>query len=177
MRAFLAVAAALALMSCATAPTSVSGIGLAPGEGVILIAGPDGSLREVARTDSPNALSATERAVVAGLRGSTAGMGQNTIPMIGTAADSSEDIETNRIKVRFLIVAPSDSVLVITNGYGQAVSYRASILVNDHSAPTDVCTVLPTMHGVEHWPYLIDRIELSDMRLIPWRQGDAPHCE
>ena len=43
--------------------------------------------------------------------------------------------------------------------------------------PTDVCAVLPMLRGYEHWPYPIDRIELTKLTLIPYRQGDNPTCE
>lgn len=58
------------------------------------------------------------------------------------------------------------SLLVIENGYGRALVYRARITVKGRTTPTDVCLVLNRRRGYEHWPYAIDRIELSALRLV-----------
>ena len=54
---------------------------------------------------------------------------------------------------------------------------RASVTRGRRTERTDVCTVLPGLRGYEHWPYSIDRIDLSDFALVPYRAGSAPVCE
>jgi hypothetical protein len=70
-----------------------------------------------------------------------------------------------------------ETLLVLENGYGQAMRYRATMSRGERSAVTDVCSVLPGLRGYEHWPYPIDRIDLSSIRLEPYRAGTPPVCE
>lgn len=60
-----------------------------------------------------------------------------------------------------------DSVLTIENGTGQKFHYRAVMHGNGRSAPTDVCEILPDKPGMEHWPYVIEFLELWELRLQP----------
>jgi hypothetical protein len=68
------------------------------------------------------------------------------------------------------------TLLLIENGYDQGFSYRAIMRIGRRSEPTDVCTVLPNLRSLEHWPYRIDRIELHDFQMLPWNPGDGPVC-
>jgi hypothetical protein len=70
-----------------------------------------------------------------------------------------------------------ETLLVLENGYNQALRYRARMRSDGRSRPTDVCTVLPRLRGYEHWPHAIERIELSEFELVPYRQGMPPVCE
>lgn len=69
-----------------------------------------------------------------------------------------------------------ESLLVVANGYDQALAYRAAITVHGQTQPTEVCLVVPAKHGFEHWPYAIDRIQLSQFRLQPWHDGEDVPC-
>jgi len=178
MRKVLAIAAFAALAACASTPAAApSGVSLAPGEGVTVEFDPAGGPRIVARTDRPASLSDRERDMLGGVRDNPAAMGANSVRVAGDGYVASQPVTHNRIEFRLLVVPPHDTVLMIDNGYEQGLIYRAAILVNDRSTPTDVCLVMPSRHGVEHWPYLIDHIELSDLTLRPWRDGDAVPCE
>jgi hypothetical protein len=68
-------------------------------------------------------------------------------------------------------------LLLIENGYDRGLRYRATIYRRGRSEPTDVCVVIPERRGYEHWPYPIDRIELSGLTLFPLREGDPLTCE
>jgi hypothetical protein len=46
----------------------------------------------------------------------------------------------------------------------------------EKSAPTDVCLVIPGKSSSEHWPFQLDRLDLSDMRLVAWKSGDEVSC-
>ena len=68
------------------------------------------------------------------------------------------------------------SMLTIQNGYGRSFRFRARMHTGSKSAPTDVCEVFAGKYGIEHWPYKIERLELSALRLDPERPGYA-RCE
>ncbi|MBB4838042.1 hypothetical protein HNP52_001093 [Sphingomonas kyeonggiensis] len=86
--------------------------------------------------------------------------------------------DAGKIRFRFLGVAGSDhAMLVIQNGYAQALVYRARITARGQAAPTDVCLVMPGKPSIEHWPYAISAIEVSDFTLVPWKPEDGVPCE
>lgn len=86
--------------------------------------------------------------------------------------------DAGKIRFRFLGVAGSDhAMLVIHNGYGQALIYRARISVRGKAGPTDVCLVMPGKPGIEHWPYAIDAIEVTGFELVPWKPEDGVPCK
>lgn len=89
-----------------------------------------------------------------------------------------DPVKSGELQISFRQIGNSDQrLLIIANGYDQALSYRAHILVKGSDRYTDVCTILPGKHGFEHWPYAIDRIVLSDIKLIEWQEDRAPVCE
>ena len=69
------------------------------------------------------------------------------------------------------------STLAFDNGFGKIMTYRAEITVRGRTSTTDVCQVVPGLSGIEHWPYPIDRIELSAIRFDDWDGKTAPRCE
>ena len=85
-------------------------------------------------------------------------------------------VEPDRVRVKLLSIAGQHSLLVVENGYDRAIAYRARMSRGDRSAPTDVCLVIPRKHGFEHWPHVIDRLEIYDMRFVVWREGDPIPC-
>jgi hypothetical protein len=82
-----------------------------------------------------------------------------------------EPVAPEAVHVKFAEYPAGHRMLFIENGYDRAFAYRARIRAGDKSAATDVCTVMPLKRGQEHWPYRIDTIELSDLKLIPWKEG------
>jgi hypothetical protein len=71
--------------------------------------------------------------------------------------------------------SPDNTALFLSNGYGSAVRYHAVMRSKDRSAATDVCDVAPHLLGLEHWPYSIDQLDLSDVRFIEW--NGAIQCQ
>ena len=51
-------------------------------------------------------------------------------------------------------------LLVVENGQGGALRYRARMTVRGETRHTDVCVVLPHLPSYEHWPHLSIGIEL-----------------
>ena len=83
-----------------------------------------------------------------------------------------------RIRFRFIpLNGGSQSVLVIENGLQRSFMYKARIGRGTRSMVTDVCQVVPSLRGIEHWPYPIDWIEISDIHVVAWNEGDRPRCE
>ncbi|HYI48877.1 MAG TPA: hypothetical protein VEX35_10475 [Allosphingosinicella sp.] len=98
---------------------------------------------------------------------------------MGTPADGTrpDPIPPGEVRLRFLSIAGRHSLLVVENGRGQALAYRARMTVNGQTRHTDVCLVLPRLPSYEHWAFPIERLELTDFRFIPWISGRAPTCE
>ena len=88
-----------------------------------------------------------------------------------------EDVQPHMVRVKFVQIPDSDhTLLLIENGYGQGLRYRAVMRIDGEGERTDVCLVMPNLRSLEHWPFRIDAIELSDFRLQPWRDGDPLPC-
>jgi len=92
------------------------------------------------------------------------------------AGPAVPEIEPDRVRLKFLSIAGRHSLLVVQNGYDQAIAYRARMTRDGRTTPTDVCLVIPRRHGFEHWPHPIERLEIYDMRVIAWHEGDLSPC-
>ena len=105
-------------------------------------------------------------------------IGPNTKAMASTGSGAlAPKPEPGKIVLRFIRTPGKDqSLLSIQNGYDQALAYRAVMHLGNNSTPTDVCVVLPRKVGVEHWPFAIDALDLSDLRLVAWKTGDPVTC-
>ena len=72
--------------------------------------------------------------------------------------------------------AEDHALLLVLNGYDLSFRYRATMHINGETHPTDVCEVTPHLSVTEHWPYVIDQLDLTDLRLEP--RHDGPNrCE
>jgi hypothetical protein len=94
----------------------------------------------------------------------------------GGSMPPAPDVPPNRLRLRFLSTAGQHSLLILENGYDRGIVYRARMTRHGETSATDVCLVMPGRHGFEHWPDAIERIEISDIRFVPWRQGDPVPC-
>jgi len=135
--------------------------------------------REIDRKPAPDA-SVFETAVSAkfgggALNNATGANGQPlTDAQIGAASPKAAP---NTIALHFLRTPGKDqSLLVIANGYDRGMVYRATMRVKGQAQATDVCVVMPGKVGLEHWPYAIDALALSDFRLVPWKPEDGIVC-
>jgi hypothetical protein len=81
----------------------------------------------------------------------------------------------------------SDMVLVITNGFPQAVKYRLGIMLPSDPEPppgqppivrrTSACPVLPGKVSYEHWPHAIFQLVAADFRLVDPNDSAVMVCE
>lgn len=85
-------------------------------------------------------------------------------------------IVPGEIRMRLHDIAGQHSLLIIENGYDRALVFHARMTIGDRTAPTDVCLVVPNNRSFEHWPERIDRLELSQLTQVEWRQGDPVPC-
>jgi hypothetical protein len=183
MRAAIALIAALQLCStvAARAQDIAAVVTLAPGEIATIQLDPkhQGGVTVMERGSAP-AMSALAQQAARDLSpggASADATGQNVVPIEGPS-DGLEPLPANAVRLSFAQVPDQDQVvLMIENGYQHALAYRATIHVNGREQPSDVCLVLPALRSFEHWPYLIERIDLSDFEARNWRDGDPITCE
>ena len=106
--------------------------------------------------------------------------GANSVVIPSNGVDAPP-LAADEIRLSMFSVTERDgspgTLLVLENGYDRALRYRASIVRGRDSEPTDVCTVRPRLRGYEHWPYRIDRLDLTGFALVPYREGSRPVCE
>ena len=83
----------------------------------------------------------------------------------------------NRIRFRLVpFAAGSQSVLIVENGLSQSYMYKARMGYGEKTIITDVCQLVPEKRNVEHWPYQIDWIEISEVRVVSYEEGKPLLC-
>lgn len=171
----LLTAAALAGSSAAAAQT----VAIARGETVTVTIVDDGTARATDRAPiGPDSYeTANSAAFLRGDYDQAVGGKSMAIGPDGAGAPAPTPLP-GKLVFRFVRTPGRDaSLLSIRNGYGGALIYRAAIRYGDGVRPTDVCLVMPGKIGNEFWPYPIGALDLSGLRLVPWRPGDPVKCE
>jgi hypothetical protein len=172
----------LALMPALAAAQPPRTVTIGRGDSVIVHVGTDGGFWAAEPTAAP-AMNAFEAAALAQMQSTplTDSQVQPAIPV--DHGPTPPSVQSGQVRIMLRAVAPSSAhpkggmLLSLENGYDGALRYRAVLRNGDRSQPTDVCIVIPHKFGFEHWPYPFDRVELSDLRIIPWHAGDAVTCE
>ncbi len=144
---------------------------------------PDGSLVPVIVSVARANLADTDKVVTANIETMAAQQPgpDNTYAMSVKIGSLNTPPDTLRITFRQAPGKP-DSLLILEDGYHGWLRYRAKMVLADgRQVPTDVCDVHAPAFGVEHWPYAIVLIELSDLRLVePELDANGQpvlHCE
>jgi hypothetical protein len=170
------------LLAGAAPPPPAAIVTLAPGQAVnINVAEDSGAVTLDSR--GPAALSDFDRGAIRHLTESgnyEAATGPTGVPVTAREAGQPEPAPPAAHLIRIMFAQIADgrqTVLILENGYDRGLVYRARIRANGREQATDVCLVMPARRGYEHWPYPIDRIELSDFRLVPWDASQGIHCE
>ena len=175
MRRWGTGAIALALLAPSAVAARDVAVTLAPGEAVTLPVMEDGGFGTPVRGKT-GARSDFERGVAAAFASGRydAFSGPAAGPLRGPSAPSPP----GQLSFRFVVGAsPDRRLLVVENGTGTPVRYRARIVVAGQARPTDVCTVLPHLRAVEEWPEPIERITLSAIELDRSAPADRPICK
>lgn len=164
-----------AMMMMVAAPAAAQTVTLAPDEGAS-VTNP-GSAPVATRMKA--SLTPFEAAVVKQFEANLFpdAMGANSATVSGDGLPEPEPIAPDRFVAKFMAIGGGKAtLLVLENGYDQAIAYRARITVKGKTTPTDVCIVLPGKRGFENWPYAIEKIELSAIALEKY-DGGRPRCE
>jgi hypothetical protein len=82
----------------------------------------------------------------------------------------------NQIRLRFHAIADRHVLLVVENGYDHPIVFRARMVRDGEERATDVCLVLPNRRGYEHWPHMMERLDLAGFTAAEWREGDPIPC-
>jgi hypothetical protein len=172
--AWMLAAASVSIAS----PAMAQGITLARGEEAVLEIS-DNDLADAAR--GPTSATPFEQAVgrqVGGVKPPQAPVTQGQPMPRDSGLPAAPVPDAGQARFRFLPVPETGgSLLVIHNGYAQALVYQAKITSNDKTQPTDVCLVVPGKLGVEYWPYAISAIEVSAFKLVDWKPEDGVPCK
>ncbi|HEX6741562.1 MAG TPA: hypothetical protein VF079_07195 [Sphingomicrobium sp.] len=172
-----------ALLPAAPVADRAQPISIRPGESVTLEFH-DRKAIVVERKAAPP-LSPYERSVAADLGSRSASAGPGIQPAVPYSRDQIKEpppVPTpDRVQLTFRIVPDSAgteqySLLVVLNGYAQSFRYRVLMHRKGSVSPTDVCEVLSNVPMSEHWPYLIDQIDLVGEWLEP-REAGQVRCE
>ncbi|HVQ07178.1 MAG TPA: hypothetical protein VMS43_01960 [Allosphingosinicella sp.] len=168
----------LLAVPAAAAAQEIPDITLAPGEAVTVRFDDGGRIGEPQRGRAEwNRFDLVAARQLAGMTPPDAPM-REAMPVASPADGSRPDpIPPNEVRVRFLSIAGQHVLLVVENGQGRALAYRARMTVDGQARHTDVCIVLPRLPSYEHWAHPIERLELSDFRFIAWAPGRMPTCE
>jgi len=175
---FIHILLGLLALPAAAAAQEIPNISLAPGEAVTVQFDDGGRVGEPRR--KPAAWARYDLVAARHLAGMTPP--DAPVPVgtpIGTIGDGGgpDPIPPNEVRVRFLSIAGQHSLLVVENGQGRALAFRAAMTVDGQIRHTDVCIVLPHLPSYEHWAFPIQRLDLTDFRFVTWPPGRAPTCE
>jgi hypothetical protein len=173
----------LPLLAAAQEPAKID---IRAGETVIVRVGSDGGAVVVSR-DAAEPLPAYQAAALRQMVGTPIVQDVKSQPALDVrrnGASPEAPVRPNMLRITLRAVPASegrgpdgDMLLTIDNGYEGATHYRATIIRSDRTTPTDVCSVAPRHRDYEHWPYRFDRMQLFDLRLAAWHEGDVVSCE
>jgi hypothetical protein len=176
----MAAAATLLIMAAAPASAQQQTVSLKLGEAVTLTIDDGGRVIE-ARRGPAAALSPFEREWARhASRGEydwASGATAMAIPSGEDGIPAAPQVQAGELRIKFVPLPGDHSMLVLENGYPNAVKYRARIHRAGAEGATDVCEALPDKFGLEHWPYPIERIDLHGFTFRPWIGDREPVCE
>jgi hypothetical protein len=181
IRTLLVLLAAFTAAATADAAEPSPQLSIRSGEAVVLRIDGGGAVTVLSRGKAP-AMVPFEQRGLGQLAQIPVPPGTKTMPGVPMkdAEAAATPVAPGEIRVTLRDVAGKtahDALLVIENGYERGLVYRAVMRRGDKAAPTDVCLVMPHKRGFEHWPFRLDRLDLTDLRLVPWKPEDGLPCE
>ncbi|MEA3061198.1 MAG: hypothetical protein QOJ94_979 [Sphingomonadales bacterium] len=172
----------LALMPALAAAQAPRSVTIGRGDSIVVHVAPDGTLWAAAPTAAPP-INGFEASALAQMQATPLADSQVQPAIPVQHGPDAPPIKAGQVRIILRTVAPSvdypkgEMLLSLENGYDGALRYRAVLRSGDRSMPTDVCIVIPHRFGFEHWPFPFERIELSDLQVVPWHAGDSVSCE
>jgi hypothetical protein len=173
----LALIVGASLLAAPAAAQDIPALSLTPGESIVLHFDDGGRVGPPERgTAAWSRFDLVAARQLAGTTPPDAPMA-NATPIQTGDENRPDPIPPGLVRIRALSIDGRHTLLVVENGEGRALAYRARMTVRGRTQPTDVCVVLPHLPSYEHWAFPIERLELSDFRFIAWAPGRAPTCE
>lgn len=168
---------AIGLAATPAAAQEIPALGLVPGESVTVRFDDGGRVGEPERGQAQwSRFDLYAASQLAGMTPPTEPMREG-IPVDAPDEVVPEPIPAGEVRIRFFSIDGRHSLLVVENGQGSALRYRARMTLNGRAQHTDVCVVLPRLPSYEHWSHPIERLELSHFEFIAWPPGRNPTCE
>lgn len=176
MRSFALLLGALLFAVPAAAQESRPTVSLQPGDAatVRLTAGGDrGSVQRNAARWNPHDLAVARHMVGQPIPDAPV---ETAEPLPSDRMPPPSPVAANQIRLRFHAIADRHVLLVIENGYDRPIVFRARMVRDGEERSTDVCLVLPNRRSYEHWPHMMERLDLAGFAVAEWREGDPIPC-
>ncbi|HYD36247.1 MAG TPA: hypothetical protein VEA60_01460 [Allosphingosinicella sp.] len=152
---------------------------LRPGQTALVRLRPDGRFGPVERAEAAEApASQMEDVVVRGMASGEIGRSkQGTLPASPLKhLPSTPAIAGDSVRLTLKRAPGGGTVLVVENGYGELLYYRAWMRTGERGSATSVCEVAPKTPTYEHWPHPIEQLHLTGFGLRPPRSRDEREC-
>lgn len=176
MRLFTAIASLLVLVAAPALAQPAPTVSLRPGDTATIRLTPQGDQGRVERGAArwtPHDLAVARHMVGQPIPDAPVDTAER-IP--GESMPAPSPIAPNQIRLTFHAIADRHTMLIIENGYDHAIVYRAHMVRDGRDQPTDVCLVMPNRRGYEHWPHMMERLDLSSFTVAEWREGEPISC-
>jgi hypothetical protein len=173
------IVAAATLVGLAAGPARAADtISLQPGEAVTIVID-DGGRTNVEKGGAARPMSDEDKAMVRDLLvNHPEAFGPRAAVITAKGATPAPAVTRGEVHFSFMTFGEgNERLLIVENGYGRGLRYRAIMHRGGRAEPTDVCVVIPERRSYEHWSYPIDRIDLGGITLVPYRDGEVPTCE
>ena len=179
----LSILVGLAVTPALTTPQPTDRVSVSRGQGVVVRVAADGTLEADAPAEA-TPLNAFESGAVAAMNNTPSeGTGVQPPMMLRGKTPPPPIVPAGQVRLTLRLL-PADAARPngqtmpeVENGYDGALRYRAALRRGGRSTPTDVCIVMPHKLGFEYWPYPAEGVEISDVRVVPWHEGDGVSCE
>ena len=176
MKPFGLLLGALLIATPVTAQEGRPTVSLQPGDAATVRLGPGGDEGAVERNAArwtPHDLAVARHLVGQPIPDAPV---ETAAPIPGENMPPPTPIAPNQIRLSFHAIADRHTLLVIENGYDRAIVYRARMRREGREQATDVCLVMPGRRGYEHWPHMMERLDLSGFSVAEWQEGSPVPC-
>lgn len=144
------------------------------------------ALALIAAADAPTLDIARDRGVTVQVLGNgftaTAPAAAKLAPFEADVADFKlpgdlPPVTPDRVKFKLIGYPAGQTLLAVENGYAKALAYHAVLHLGGETRSTMVCVVKPGKRAMERWPFAVDRVELSALRLADRKEGAPAPCQ
>ncbi|MCW3846720.1 hypothetical protein OF829_05675 [Sphingomonas sp. LB-2] len=169
------MAAAAAAMAPANAAAQIA---IAVNESLTLRVDDSGKAEVVKRERAQP--SAYDQAVIKGFFAGAydEGVGDKSVPVDSAGPlPPAPPVAPGQIRISFVGIADrNEAVLIVENGYGEALRYHITVKGGSQTYYPDVCMVAPGRRGYERFPVQLDGGTLTGLERVTWSRGDPLPC-